>query len=96
MLEIVSAGDTEVTDYLINPSKPILCLEDLAPADGDAASGMHLWTLRFHDQLLDDLGITTRFKKPADAAFTSMPNSEGMIVGGRGQNHAYNGLTQKG
>ena len=36
------------------------------------------------------------FKMPTNAAFTSMPNSEGVIVGGRGQNRGHNGLSQRG
>ena len=90
MLLTVPVRDKEAMD-------DFLCLEDIDPSNRDEVQ------LKFPECTLGDLGsmvkfwrisqadrITMGFKMPTAAAFTSMPNYEGIIAGGGGQPRGYN------
>ena len=104
LLQIVATEEREAVDYLEDPTDPDLCLEDIDPANryeimqkypectfSNLGSTVNFWRIA---QATDR--ITMGFKMPTDAAFTSMPNSESTILGGRFQLRGYNDLTHRG
>ena len=82
--------DTDLNDYLRDPTHPVLCLpgpEDRMYWDlkalcsesmyGEPGSTRNFWQLSMHSQRL-----TLGMKMQSTAAFLSMPNAEGIVLGG--------------
>ena len=92
-LDTVAMGDQETTDFLKDPGRPVLCLQDIFPSQqayacqtepectyGSLGSAVNFWKA---SQKADR--ISMGFKMPTNAAFNSMTNKDGIIVVGRTQ-----------
>ena len=80
----------DLNDYLQDPTHPVLCVPGLdnrlywaikeqcaESRDGEPGSTRNFWQLSMHSQRL-----TLRMKMHSTAAFLSMPNKEGIVLGG--------------
>ena len=77
------AGESEATDFLTDPRLRVLTLGDTDLKDlpnCNEPSTINFWTIA-----ADPTRTTMELKMPPVAAFTSMPNAEGTIVGGQGR-----------
>ena len=95
--------ELNLSDYLDDPTDPVLCVPEqdhdhywrlLSSSDESALGGpgstMNFWQLSAHSERLT-LGV----KMHSAAAFLSMPNSDGVVLGGN-SDEGFNGNTVRG
>ena len=103
-LELHGTGDIETADYFKDPLFPVWRLENVRPSNrdfgreqkpectyGDLGSTVNFWKVSERTDC-----VTIRFKMPTAAASTSMPNRDGVIVGGRQSARGYSDGTDRG
>ena len=89
-LHWLSEGEADLNDYLKDPTDPVLCvpgpdhhghweikLQSRESMYGEPGSTRNYWQLSMHSERL-----TLGMKMHSTAAFLSMPNAEGIVLGG--------------
>ena len=103
LLHMLEDNELNLSDYLDDPTDPVLCVPEqyhdhywrllvssTESAQGGPASTMNFWRLSAHEERLT-LGV----KMHSAAAFLSMPNPDGVVLGGS-SDRGFNDNTVRG